>query len=453
MKPPVKFPIDKILIRDRARKDLGDMEALQKSISERGLINAIVVNKKDLFLVAGYRRLTCCRALGMKEIDVRFTEDLSDLDKTILELEENLHEALKWYEQAKLRDKIHRLYQEEHGKATKGHGGGWGLEDTAKTLGVSAATLSQDMVLVETAKIAPDIMKFVSRKQALKSIDKVKEYAILTRLSQMESEESEGVIPRGDRPYTILNGEAVEIIKTNISNEVIDMVIFDPPWGVDADILATSRGNSGEKTFYDDSEAGSRRLCKQLLPELYRVMKDGSHMYMFVGAQYMNMWQDVLMNQRRIPQPDWTLKYEVLEENRAWAFDVRHLPIIWVKEGGGFTDFDYKFMPRYEMILFCVKGVRRLNFPISDVLDYRRPLTTERIHPQQKSAELIRDFIKVSTHEGALVLDPTMGSGVTVVEAVKAGRRALGIEKDQEAFLKAQNWIQGMTVDNDEKGE
>ena len=453
MKPPVKFPIDKIIITNRARKELGDMDSLKKSIEKRGLLNAILMNKKDLTLVAGFRRLTCCRMLGMKEIDVCFEEDLSDLEKVILELEENLHEPLKWYEQAELRDKIHRLYQEEHGKAIRGHEGGWSLEDTARELNVSMATISQDMVLIEAAKIAPTITELSSRKQALKSIAKMREFAILTELSRREAEKEGTILPHRDKPYTLLNGDAVEILKENIDNEVIDMVVFDPPWGIDANIIATSRGLSGNKTFYDDSEKESRHLCQQLLPELYRVMKDGSHMYMFVGMQFSNMWINYLMNRKEIVKDDLTLEYKTLEEDREWIFDVRVIPLIWTKEGGGYTDFDYKFMPRYEAALFCMKGIRRLNYAISDVFDHKRPLTTERIHPQQKAGELIRDFIKVSTNEKAVVLDPTAGSGVTIVEALKIGRRAIGIEKDAEAFLRAKNWIEGAISKNENEAD
>lgn len=450
---PVKYPIAKIVITDRAREELGNIEELKESIRKRGLLNAIIVNKKDSELVAGFRRLTCCRDLGWKEIDVRFEEDMDELDKRIVELEENLHEPLSWFEQAKLRVQIHNKFVERHGKAVKGHkSDGWSLEKTAQELNVSRATLSQDIHLIETSNFAPILGNLASRKQALKSIHKMKEMAVLTRLSQLESEEGDktGESPGKTKPYRIVNDDALEFT-TTMNDESVDLVIFDPPWGIDADIIATSRGLSGDKTDYDDSEYGSRKLCRKLLPELFRVMKDGSHMYMFIGTQFTNYWINVLMNRRETIQPDWTIKYETLQKDREWIFDVRVIPLIWVKEGGGYTDFDYKHMPRYEAILFCAKGVRRLNYAISDVFEYKRPPSTDRIHPQQKAMELIKEFVRVSSHEGALVFDPCFGSGTSIVAAITNNRRAIGCEQSKESFLRAKHWIDGISTE--EKGE
>lgn len=450
---PIKYPIDKIKVTERAREELGNIDELQESIRKRGLLNAIIVSKKDSELVAGFRRLTCCRNLGWKEIDVRFDEDMDELDKRVVELEENLHEPLSWFEQAKLRIQIHNMFVKRHGKAIKGHESeGWSLKNTADELNVSLATISQDMHLVETANFAPTLGELSSRKQALKSIHKMKEMAVLTRLSQLESEEGDktGESPSKARPYQIANEDALKFTP-KIKDESVDLVIFDPPWGIDADIIATSRGLSGDKIDYDDSEYGSRKLCRKLLPELFRVMKDGSHMYMFIGTQFTSYWVNILLNRREIVQPDWTIKYETLEENREWIFDVRVVPLIWVKEGGGYTDFDYKHMPRYEAILFCAKGVRRLNYAISDVFEHKRPPSTDRIHSQQKAMELIKDFVKVSSHEGALVFDPCFGSGTTIVAAITNNRRAIGCEQNKESFLKAKAWTEGISTG--EKGE
>ena len=449
--PEFMIVIDEIKIVDERRTDLGDIESLQGSIERIGQLNAILINKKDNSLVSGYRRLTCHKNLGLKKIRAKYYQDLTALERKVITLEENLHEKLHWFEAAKLREEIQALQLKIKGSAVRGHESeGQSLQETADMLGISVGTLSQDISLVKTAEVAPQIKKFASKRQALKSINKLKEMAILTELAKREAED-EVRLSDVRQPYSIFKDDAVSFTKEKIDNETVDLVIFDPPWGIDADLIASERGPRGEKVFYDDSEGASRDLCRELLPELYRIMKDATHMYFFVGFQHVRYWTNILTNRVETVQPDWTVKSEVMEKGREWTFEVREIPLIWVKEGGGFTDFDYKFMPRYEALLFCTKGSRPLNYPISDVFDKARPLTVERIHSHQKPVALLKEFVKISTHANEIVYDPCMGSGASIVAATMSGRRAIGVEKNAEAFLKAQDWIKGFSAEEEEK--
>lgn len=61
----------------RARKDLGDIAALAKSIETHGLLHPIVV-KSDNTLVAGERRIRACESLGWTDIPARVI-DVADL--------------------------------------------------------------------------------------------------------------------------------------------------------------------------------------------------------------------------------------------------------------------------------------------------------------------------------------------------------------------------------------
>jgi len=68
----MKIAIDQIQIGEeiRIRKETGDLGPLEKSISELGLINPILIDEY-YNLVAGYRRLCACKNLGWQEVDVR----------------------------------------------------------------------------------------------------------------------------------------------------------------------------------------------------------------------------------------------------------------------------------------------------------------------------------------------------------------------------------------------
>lgn len=64
-----------------------------------------------------------------------------------------------------------------------------------------------------------------------------------------------------------------------------------------------------------------------------------------------------------------------------------------------------------------------------------------KLHPTQKPVALLEYLIKTYTNEGMLVLDNCMGSGSCGVACVNTNRNFIGIEKDENYFIKAKNWI------------
>lgn len=81
--------INDVKIGQRVRDDYGDMQSLAKSIREHGLLHPIVVDS-DYNLIAGCRRLLACERIGLKEIEVKVLEDISERELRVLELEENI---------------------------------------------------------------------------------------------------------------------------------------------------------------------------------------------------------------------------------------------------------------------------------------------------------------------------------------------------------------------------
>lgn len=53
-------------------------------------------------------------------------------------------------------------------------------------------------------------------------------------------------------------------------------------------------------------------------------------------------------------------------------------------------------------------------------------------HPTQKPEYLLERIILASTEEGHIILDPFCGSGTTGVEAVRYGRKFIGIDVSEE---------------------
>ena len=65
----------------------------------------------------------------------------------------------------------------------------------------------------------------------------------------------------------------------------------------------------------------------------------------------------------------------------------------------------------------------------------------EKLHPTQKPSDLCEWLIKTYSNENDVVLDFTMGSGSTIIAAIKSNRRYMGIEKDKSIFEIAQTRI------------
>lgn len=80
---------------------------------------------------------------------------------------------------------------------------------------------------------------------------------------------------------------------------------------------------------------------------------------------------------------------------------------------------------------------------IFNCMDWERdPPEVEKLHPTQKPVKLLKKIIEIFTDPGDIVIDPTAGSGSTLVAALELGRKAYGFEIDRNFYKKAKNWIE-----------
>jgi site-specific DNA-methyltransferase (adenine-specific) len=63
---------------------------------------------------------------------------------------------------------------------------------------------------------------------------------------------------------------------------------------------------------------------------------------------------------------------------------------------------------------------------------YARSCHGDAVHPTQKPVAVLAPLVRYSCPPGGVVLDPFMGGGSTLVAARDAGRRAIGIEVNEE---------------------
>lgn len=121
--------IDKVIVKDRIRKDFGDIKDLSIDIKENGLINPPVVSP-DFSLIAGERRLRACKELRWQQIEIRVMSVRDYEHQLKIEISEN--EKRKQFTFSEGMDFAQRLEQVERLKAKENMSkGGQGLQEFA----------------------------------------------------------------------------------------------------------------------------------------------------------------------------------------------------------------------------------------------------------------------------------------------------------------------------------
>ena len=404
----MKVKISEIIWGERARKDYGDADSLlglAQSISKNGLLHPIVIDDSHT-LRAGGRRLTAMLQLGWTECPVTMLSDLSPLQKLEVELEENLHRKnFEYAEQVALTARIHDI---KLALATE-EGKDWTLADTAKALGVETNTVQQDIALAKEIQNDPSIGKAKNKGQAKTRARRAKE----VRRIQAEILASP-TVPSEE----VILGDSIDILP-NIPSDSIDLILCDPPFGVKFDENARNLGyETTYGDFYDELNAVIS-LLEDTIPQLFRILKPGGHMYMFFA----------LSNYTRISI--------MLETNWKWEKEYGKYaanPLLWVKPSNENPRPYERFTVNYEPFFFCWKGKldsklgNELNSPSNSTFHHNYK-GSEKLHPAEKPEELYERLLDLSSMPGATVLDPFLGSGVSLAVARRMGRKIIGIEK------------------------
>ena len=174
-------PLDDIVIADRHRKDLGDIEDLAESIRRVGLLHPVVLTA-DGQLIAGERRMAAARRLGWSEIPVTVARSVTDAS-TFLTAERDENTCRKDMTFSELLPLKKALEDLERPKAVerRAHDGprGSNLEPrnktrhvVAKALGKSATTMDkvQEVHDIAADETQPEPVRKVAR-QAVADMD------------------------------------------------------------------------------------------------------------------------------------------------------------------------------------------------------------------------------------------------------------------------------------------
>jgi len=194
-----------------------------------------------------------------------------------------------------------------------------------------------------------------------------------------------------------------------LDTESVDLVITDPAY----ESLEKHRAK-GTTTRLKVSDGSSNEWFPifpnerfgEFFEQLWRVMKQNTHLYMFCDAETMF-----------IAKP--------IAEAAGFKF---WKPVVFDKVSIG---MGYHYRARYEFILFFEKGKRKLNdLSVPDILTAKRVYGG---YPTEKPVEVIKTLVRQSSEPGDVVVDPFSGSGATGVAAVQQGRNYVGVDIQEKA--------------------
>lgn len=83
---------------------------------------------------------------------------------------------------------------------------------------------------------------------------------------------------------------------------------------------------------------------------------------------------------------------------------------------------------------------------VFNCFDWVRDTLTPKIHPTQKPVPLLEQLITIFTDRNDVVIDPTAGSGTSLLAARNTGRRAYGFEIKKKFYMAAQEKILSMPI-------
>lgn len=201
-----------------------------------------------------------------------------------------------------------------------------------------------------------------------------------------------------------------------LQDKSIDMLLTDIPFGMG--FQSNHRKEKHIKIANDDNI----NWFPDWIKEIDRVCKDDAHLYIFCSHHNVDVFKQEIQKYRKVKNI-----------------------LIWEKNNTGMGDLYGDYAPKYEMILFCSNGNKKLNGGRdSNIIKANK--TGNNLHPTEKPVDLMEYFIHKSSEENEIILDTFAGSGATLIGAKNTRRNFIGWEIEEthyKTILKRLSAVQG----------
>jgi DNA modification methylase len=263
--------------------------------------------------------------------------------------------------------------------------------------------------------------------------------------------------------FALHQGDAVAVMREKIALRSIDMVYSDPPFG-NEQVWTGKAGSFDDRWDASDASRRGWHALQQHSPaaNLAALACHGDKKTLaYIGAM-----AGIIIEVHRVLKPTGTLWLhfdDTMGAELRLLCDVVFGPqnavgtLVWKRSDGGKGNAN-KFGRVHDTIA-CYARTRAAFWrlwrigtiggdPLSPDWNTRfddfaaaQPLgagDSERVgYPTQKPVALLTELIKAATLEGDTILDPTCGSGTTLVAALNLGCRAIGIDQSSDAIAAA----------------
>lgn len=479
------LPTNEILVIDRQRQDLGDIDSLAHSLTRYGLIQPIVINHEKR-LIAGGRRLAAAQHLGWTHIDVVYRETLSDDELYELELEENVRRKSEtWQERCLSIATIHT-----HKKRRSAiEGSKWGQRETAECLGLdSHCSVNYALKIADRLKASKDdpmwacesmmdawrlllreeedkINAELAQRQASAVFDTIEEDIETAKsfIEEVPEEAHEDIQALKQIPYLSLQPEQAKTLY--VSNPQNDPAEFDSYYKskiewlrmkadtinlsnmiVNADCIDYMLTNDGcfdhiitdipygiDMDMLNQGNDGHAFKDIDTVEAEHTVEGNETLFTKFFPAAYAALkddgfcitWCDIMQ---------WQRMYDLAT---AAGFKVQRWPITWDKTHTCMNQSaQYNFTKSTEIAIVCRKGRATLAKTQARciVSAGRDELCSALGHPFAKPRAIWEYLCSTVSIEGQLILEPFAGRGSGVISMLGMKRRVIGIELNQQHY-------------------
>lgn len=240
-------------------------------------------------------------------------------------------------------------------------------------------------------------------------------------------------------------GDCLELLN-NINDELVDMVLTDPPYS-SGGLFAGDRKKKTSIKYTTHGYNGTSRF-----PDF-----SGDNMDQRSFTEFMRM---VLAKCREKTKSegicavftDWRQLSAMTDALQAGGWIYRGI-VVWNK--GNARNIPGRFRQDCEFIIWGTNGGKAVDWTpgftaLSGIYNIKNIASAKKHHQTEKPVELLEKLIEIAP-EGGTVMDCFMGSGSTGVACVNTGKNFIGMEFEKKYFEIAEKRIYSACAERKEK--